>query len=189
MLKRIVAAIMSLTLLLFTVRADAALTAFMKLKGTKTGEVKGSVTQKGREGMIAVIASSHEVVSSRDAASGMPTGKRQHKPFVITKEVDKSSPLLYNMLATNEVLPEVTIQYWRAAREGAVGAAGGMEQVYFTVTLTNATISSIKFVQPETDKPDTARLPETEEVSFTYQKIKWVSAEGNTQATDDWSTR
>ena len=26
----------------------------------------------------------------------MATGKRAHKPFVITKELDKSSPLLYN---------------------------------------------------------------------------------------------
>jgi Type VI secretion system effector, Hcp len=34
------------------------------------------------------------VVSPRDAASGLPTGKRQHKPMVITKELDKSSPVL-----------------------------------------------------------------------------------------------
>ncbi len=29
---------------------------------------------------------------ARDAASGLPTGKRMHKPFVITKEIDTSSP-------------------------------------------------------------------------------------------------
>lgn len=34
------------------------------------------------------------IVSPRDAASGLPTGKRQHKPFVITSELDKSSPVL-----------------------------------------------------------------------------------------------
>ncbi len=31
------------------------------------------------------------IVSPRDPASGLPTGKRMHKPFVITKELDKSS--------------------------------------------------------------------------------------------------
>lgn len=31
---------------------------------------------------------------SRDAASGLPTGKRMHKPINTTKPVDKSSPLL-----------------------------------------------------------------------------------------------
>jgi len=30
----------------------------------------------------------------RDAASGLPTGKRQHKPVNVTKPVDKSSPRL-----------------------------------------------------------------------------------------------
>jgi hypothetical protein len=28
----------------------------------------------------------------RDAASGMPSGKRQHKPITVTKPIDKSSP-------------------------------------------------------------------------------------------------
>jgi len=40
------------------------------------------------------ISFEQEIVSPRDAASGLPTGKRQHKPFVITKELDKSSPVL-----------------------------------------------------------------------------------------------
>jgi hypothetical protein len=36
-----------------------------------------------------VTASS--IVSPRDAASGMASGKRMHKPFTITKELDRSS--------------------------------------------------------------------------------------------------
>ena len=38
-----------------------------------------------------IITMEHSVKSPRDAASGLPTGKRMHKPFVITKELDKSS--------------------------------------------------------------------------------------------------
>jgi len=81
------------------------LNAYLKLKGQKQGTIKGSVTQKGREGKIAVIAVTHEIISLRDAASGLPTGKRMHKPFVITKKLDKSSPLLYNALVNNENIP------------------------------------------------------------------------------------
>ncbi len=40
------------------------------------------------------ISFDQEIVSPRDAASGLPTGKRQHKPFVITKELDKSTPMM-----------------------------------------------------------------------------------------------
>src|SRR6266404_1793228 len=88
-----------------------ALNAYLKLKGQKSGEIKGSVTQKGREGSIMVIAVSHDVISPRDAASGLPTGKRMHKPFVITKELDTSSPLLYNILVTNENITEWVLHF------------------------------------------------------------------------------
>jgi len=37
------------------------------------------------------VSFDQEVVSPRDAASGLPTGKRMHKPFVITKELDRSA--------------------------------------------------------------------------------------------------
>lgn len=40
------------------------------------------------------IVFNQAIVSPRDAASGLPTGKRQHKPVVFVKEYDKSSPVL-----------------------------------------------------------------------------------------------
>lgn len=43
-----------------------------------------------------------EIVSPRDAASGLPTGKRQHKPITISKEIDKSSPKLAESVSSSE---------------------------------------------------------------------------------------
>jgi type VI secretion system secreted protein Hcp len=88
-----------------------ALNAYLTIKGAVQGQIKGSVTQKGREGQIAVYAYHHEVISPRDSASGLPTGKRQHKPLSITKEIDKSTPLLLRVLVTNEVLTEVVLHF------------------------------------------------------------------------------
>ena len=48
---------------------NMALNAYLTLKGQKQGTIHGSVTQKGREGSIAVIAIEHEIVSPRDAGS------------------------------------------------------------------------------------------------------------------------
>lgn len=149
--------------------ADAALNAYLKLKGQKQGEIKGSVTQKGRESSIMVIAVSHEIVSPRDAASGLPTGKRQHKPFVITKELDRSSPILHQVLVNNENLSsfELTI-FQPKAKDPA-----------YTVRLTNANIASIKTLVGEDGKV-------LEEVAFTYQKIEWQWIDGGITAMDDW---
>ncbi len=53
--------------------------------------------------------STRAVTSPRDAASGLPTGKRQHKPFVITKELDKASPLLAKAAAGGTLIPRATL--------------------------------------------------------------------------------
>ena len=75
-----------------------ALNAYLKIVAQKQGTILGSVTQKGREGTIQIIAAMHEIVGPRDPASGRPTGKRVHKPFVVTKNIDRASPLLYGIL-------------------------------------------------------------------------------------------
>ena len=44
---------------------------------------------------------SHEIVSPRDPATGLPTGKRQHKPLTIRMEVDKAIPKLQDATGGN----------------------------------------------------------------------------------------
>lgn len=123
-----------------------------------TGQKQGSFSSSP----IAVIAVSHEIVSPRDPASGLPTGKRMHKPFVITKELDKSSPLLIRALTTNENLTTVVLTYFRQG------------QAVATVTLTNA--SAAQYLAHGQD----------ESWSFTYQKITWTWLDGGITAEDDW---
>jgi type VI secretion system secreted protein Hcp len=161
-----------------------ALNAYLKLKGQKQGDIKGSVTQKGREGKILVIAAEHEVLSPRDASSGLASGKRTHKPFVITKELDKSSPLLYQMLVSNEPIVEWELQFWAPSAPSA--ASAGTEVQRYTVTLTNASISDIKFHMLNNKNPEFQRYAEFEEVSFTYQKIQWTWTDGGIMTQDDW---
>jgi type VI secretion system secreted protein Hcp len=158
-----------------------ALNAYLKLKGEKQGDIKGSVTQKERKDTIMVIAVNHEVVSPRDPASGLPTGKRMHKPFVITKELDKSSPLLYNVLCNNENLTEWELQFWQPSPTGA-------EKQHFTVKLTNANVASMHLIMPNNKVPELARFTEYEEVAFTYQKIEWTWMDGGITAQDDWES-
>jgi type VI secretion system secreted protein Hcp len=161
-----------------------ALNAYLHLKGQKSGDVKGSVTQKGRENKIMVIAVSHEIVSPRDAASGLPTGKRMHKPYVITKELDKSSPILLNLLCTNENITNWELQFWTPQLKAASGV--GTEVQHYTVKLTNANIASIAFRMANNKHPELMKFAEYEEIAFTYQKIEWTWNDGGITAGDDW---
>lgn len=161
-----------------------ALNAYLKLKGQKQGDIKGSVTQKGREGMILVFAVDHLIESPRDPASGQATGKRTHHPIKITKEVDKASIPMYSALVTNENLPQWELNFWKPK---SLGRNSGVEFQYFTIKLTNAKIISMHLVKPNTKVADIKGLPDYEEVEFSYQKIEWTWTEGGMIAIDDLS--
>ncbi len=158
-----------------------ALNSYLKLKGQKQGDIKGGVTQKGREGKILVMAFNHEIHSPRDPASGLPTGKRIHQPFVITKEIDKSSPLLYSALVNNETLTGWELQCFAAK-------SAGLEVNNYTVTLTNASISGINSIMLNNKVPENNKMPMMEEVSFTYQKIQWTWVDEGIIAEDNWES-
>lgn len=158
-----------------------ALNAHLRLVGARQGEVRGSVTQKGREGTILVTGVFHQIVGPRDPVSGRPTGKRMHKPFIITKDLDRATPLLYSMLTRNENIVSWELRFYRPS-------AIGLEKLAYTVELVNANISSIHFLMLHVKNPAHARVPEHEEVAFTYQKIVWTWHEGGISAEDDWLT-
>lgn len=156
------------------------ITKFLKVTGQKQGSITGSVTEKGKEGTIAVLAIDHSIISPRDPASGLPTGKRMHSPLVIVTHIDKATPLLYNALVNNENLPTVELDFYKPK-------ANGKDALYFTIKLTNANISSVKQTNLNSDDdPQLGLFGEYEEVAFTYQKIEWTWIDGGITAQDDW---
>lgn len=183
-----------------------ALNAYLTLKGQKSGQIKGSVTQKGREDSIMVIDMDHSIVSPRDPQSGLPTGQRMHKPFVFTKELDKSTPILFNVLCTNENLTEAIIKFYEPAPKGVPGTTSDVH--LFTVKLTNVSISSIQMGKNTglinhpfenvvishlrtgiVANATAGNAPLLEEVSLTYRKIEWTWVDGGITAQDDWEAR
>jgi len=161
-----------------------ALNAYLRMKGQKSGDIQGSVTQKGRENSILVFAVAHSIQSPRDPASGLPVGKRTHKPLVISKQLDRSTPLLYSMWASNEAISTWELQFWRQQQSPSPTAPP--EQQYYTVRLTNASIASINFHLPNTQDPNLMRFSEYEEIAFTYQQIEWIWVDGGITAQDSW---
>jgi type VI secretion system secreted protein Hcp len=158
-----------------------ALNAYMRLKGATQGDILGSVTQAGREDSIMVIGYAHEVVSPRDAASGLPTGKRQHKPITITKEIDKSSPLLMYTLVNNENIESWELRFWQPS-------PAGQEWQFYTIELVNASIAGIRTELLNNKYPENMQHKEREHITFCYQKVIWTWMDGGITAEDDWET-
>ena len=159
-----------------------ALNAYLRLTAATHGEIRGSVTQKGREGSILVFAVYHHIVSPRDVASGRPTGKRMHTPFLVKKEVDQSSPLLYSLLTNSERITSWELKFFTPQLRPTAGV--GAEVQHFTVNLTNATVASIASFMPNNRRNAGGVI--TEEIGFTYERIEWVWTAGGISAADDW---
>jgi type VI secretion system secreted protein Hcp len=146
-----------------------------------TGETSGTI--KGdhpADESIVGLAFEHAIISPRDAASGLPTGKRQHKPLTVVKAIDKATPLLYQALVNNETLSSVELKFYRTPERG------GAPEHYYTISLQNASISSLRNWKPNTRDLSADRAGDLEEVSFTYQKITWTFVDGGITAEDDW---
>ncbi|MBI9018611.1 MAG: type VI secretion system tube protein Hcp [Phycisphaerae bacterium] len=150
-------------------QSDVERTGAILLKIT---EIPGSVIADDPRSPFAdsmlVLDFVHEVVSPRDAASGLPTGKRQHKPVTITKRIDKASPLLAQGLINNLNLPSIKFSFFRTNTDGT-------RDVYYTVELQKASIASIGHDDIN-----------TETISFVYEKIIWTWTDGGITANDDW---
>ncbi len=121
------------------------------------------------------------VVSPRDATTGQATGKRRHEPIVMRKKVGLMSPLFIKALTSNEVLPTVVFEFVHTSTDGK-------EEIFYKITLSNATVSSHKMVLPETTG-DSTHIELTEEICFTFQKIEWNHVKGRKVTTDDWTSQ
>jgi type VI secretion system secreted protein Hcp len=156
-----------------------ALNAYLRLRADRQGDIRGDATEPGREDSIVVMGVTHEIISPRDAASGLPTGRRVHRPITLTKRIDKSSPLLASVLSNNENISAWTLRFWRPGPDGA-------EQQYYTIELAGAAISGIRLEMLNNTYPENAPLAVREHVTFTYRRITWTYTEGGVTATDDW---
>jgi type VI secretion system secreted protein Hcp len=151
----------------------------MRLTGIRQGTIDGSCDMRGREGTILVQEFHHEVMIPSDPQSGLPTGKRVHKPFRVCKFYDKSSPKLYQALVTGERLSDVHIDWYRIN-------PGGEEEHYFTHRLEDAIITSIAPYMPNCLEAATEQYQHMEMVTFTYRKIVWTWIPDGIEAEDDW---
>ncbi len=153
--------------------------AYLTVHGQKQGDIKGGATERGREGSIAVISVAYEVDAPYDQTTGAASGKRQHKPVVITKTIDPATPKLLQALVSNEVLTSVKIEFWRPAPE--------VVAPYFVMVLTNALVTNVTLSSSNDKHQEETGTYELEEFSLTFQKITYTNTETGDLAEDDWA--
>jgi type VI secretion system secreted protein Hcp len=149
----------------------------VSIQGKKQGQFKGEATQTARKDkwMLGL-----RFYSQADfVVTGPALGKRTHSPITFAKEWGAASPQIYTALATHEELPSVVFEFSKTN-------PNGMEYVYQTITLSNATIVSLKQYIGVSIGGVPPEAHSLEDVSLVFQKIEIENKDGKTAAMDMW---
>jgi len=159
-----------------TTQAGAAgVQMFMDTVGQKSGQFPGDSSLKGHTNDTTLLSYSYELSSPRDAATGLPTGRRQHHPVTVTKVLGSNSPVYLQAISTNENLKTVTINFWKQE----TNPRGGALVNYYRVTLMDASLFDVKQMSSSGEV--------LEEYSFTFRKITQSDLVHNRTWSDDWN--
>ena len=150
--------------------AYTSITTSGKPSAATSENAVGQLTALGQTVPITDFATG--VKSPRDAASGLATGKRQHKPFTISKPIDAMSASLLPKLLGNQTLGDVTVELQRPDAKGNLAT-------YATYTYKKAFVSAI-------DHSGAAGSAPAENLELVFQSVE-VKV-GPSVASDTWAS-
>lgn len=167
-------------------QVQAAYGFYVTVQGEKQGKFKSDTSTsetKVSEGKILGVRFQYGITVPTDPRSGLPSGKHQHQPVVITKKWGISSPQFFRACVSGETLKFVTIEFIHTGPRGD-------KYIFQVIRLADAKIVSIRQyanMLSTIDPLATTRPPEFEDITFIFKKIEILNKDGNTTAEDDWS--
>src|SRR5437016_3016682 len=176
MMKKLIAT--TIAVLVFSVSTFASGGVWITISGnsgqTSTRAESFTYSQSPRDlaGGSSSMAAVNAGTNARGAAGGRAAMRRANDPVVIVKPLDETSPFFVKAAASGETLTSVVFEFKRAVGTGT--------EVFQTVTLTNAIVSSVREINGNGGRP-------MQEVSFTFQKIEYSNKDGAAAAPTSWS--
>jgi len=145
----------------------------MAMKGEiKIKNHEGTDLEGPREnGSSLVFAFDHKVYLPYDKEENKIQGSRRIQAFKITKDIDRLSPQLYEIVCLGRTCKEVEIQLYKINEEGD-------EKPYFKYLLEDATIVEVKNHMPSTKDEKNENVGHLEEVELLAKKFSWEFLEG-----------
>ena len=140
---------------------------------TQGTEFRYSQSPRDLAGGSSSMAAVNAGTNARGAGGGGRAAmRRANDPVVIVKPMDETSSFFVKAAASGETLTSVVFEFKRDVGSGT--------EVYQTVRLTNAVVSSVREINGNGGRS-------MQEVSFTFQKIEYSNKDGAAAAPTSWS--
>lgn len=107
-----------------------------------------------------LVAMKHNITQPIDPSTGQATGGRFHIPLIITKNIDRATPLINRAVCFGDVIAAVKINLF----DPALGH-------YYTIELSEVKVVDVStYMQTRCD----GGYAHMEDVSFAYREIRWM---------------
>ncbi len=134
----------------------------------KIGDIKGESVEAKHRDWIIIQSFSQGVSRQTSGATGAGRARSSAtmQEFIVTKNIDMSSPKLMEAAVKGQIIPEVTLDLTASNRNS-----------FYTVKMTNVLISSFS-----NSGACSSQCEVTEQVTFNFEKITWtyVDSRGGT---------
>ncbi|EOB9998988.1 Hcp family type VI secretion system effector [Cronobacter sakazakii] len=155
---------------------------YLWLKDDSGSLVKGSVDVKGREGAIEIQEFMHTVELPVDDRTGKVVSKRLHGDYFLIKELDSSSPYLYQSVSSGRKFKEAVLKFYRINHNG-------QEEEYFRVTMENVRVNEVEPLMMDIKSSRYEKHNHLEAFYLAYEKITWHYLDGNILHSDSWNSK
>lgn len=169
---RLLLSIVVMFLVLSTTSAYSGTFAVMICRGKHIAQA-----QLRLQSFTTSTTNAESVRSPRDAASGLATGKRLHKPITMSFTYHPTTAGFLSHLKEGAVLDQCDIEVY--------DDANGKETLLFTVRLTGALVAACDVELADSKAAgDPVRIGDVK-LGITYSKVSWV-IDGRVSYEDDW---
>ncbi|CAM3460982.1 type VI secretion system protein [Pseudomonas floridensis] len=138
--------------------------------GCSSPESIGNKCQTGHLDEIMVLSFTHNMANIDNIKYAT------HRPVVITKHIDKSSPLLSQALANREPV-DCTIDFYRTS-------PSGVQEKFYTIEIREGVIADLTLDMPHAILQNDAEPQE--HVAIRYRDIIWTHRVANTTGYASW---
>ena len=127
--------------------------------------LKGESTDAAHKDWIEIQSFSHNVVApsgaaGQNSAGGGTAGRTKHQDFAVTKEVDATSPALYEMCSSGKHISKITVDLMRSSGDSRVK--------YMSIEMDEVVVSSVAA------SGNAGSGQASELITFDYGKIVWT---------------
>ncbi|MHC8320076.1 Hcp family type VI secretion system effector [Pseudomonas sp. GB2N2] len=144
--------------------------------GCSTQDSIGNKYQATHTDEIMVLSYSHNMTNIGNIGNIGNINRSTHSPIIITKAVDKSSPLLAQALSNREEI-NCAISFYRVS-------SFGMQEKFYTVSINGGVIVDLTLEVPHAILQNDAEAQE--HVAIRYRDITWVHHLAKTAGYSSW---